>query len=319
MVEDSIHFEQNTFLRRIGEGFDVREAQDWFDYQLGEEVDGYMSFTRGVWNIIIDGRMGFPATFCHDADRLLALQHDFRMEVYQGACGQAFIDTLQRLGWTGDPPYEAYNIMLLRVIDVLKAGQRSRDPLDYSREVALEVVREAYRLCNSITLPEERLVDLAQLYLEEASEPRSSIVQRLHGRLSFQLAELMDEEVEILMGLTPLQMLNYLNPGPLKVGTTEVYGMLSIARRAAHIAVLHWKIWGPILYEQPRHVLPAASELPEASGVLSMVGLTPQGTLPEVTEDSRSRMISRRSSTDATLGSKTSRSRSTTDTSSEQG
>lgn len=319
MVEDSIHFEQNTFLRRIGEGFDVRDAQDWFDYQLGEEVDGYMSFTRGVWDMIVDGRLGFPATFCHDTDRLLALQHKFHLELFQDACSQAFVDTLHRLGWTREPSYEAYNRVVTRAVAIFKDGQQRRSPGQYNREVALEIVREAYRLCSLTDLPDERLVNFSQIHLEDATEPSSSVFQRLHGRLSFELAELMDEEVEVLMELTPLQMLNYLNPGPVSTESSGQSGMVNIAKRAAHISVLHWKIWGPILYQQPPHHMPTALELPSSSDVLSLVGLTPQGTLPGVMEDGPRPGSSRRSSTEAVIQSKDSRSRSTTDTNSEQG
>ena len=326
MVEDSIHFEQNTFLHRISEGFDVRDARDWFDYHSGEEVDGYMNFARGVWDMIVDGRAGFPVTFCHDTERLLVLQRDFRMELFQEACGQTFIDTLHRLGWTGTPPYEAYNMMLTRVIAVLKDSRGS----DYNREVALEVVREAYRLCNMTTLPDERVVDFSRLYLREASKPTSSVFQRLHGRLSFALAELVDEEVEILMDLTPLQMLDSLNPEPVDNSPSEAHGLINIAKRTAHIAVLHWKIWGPILYEQPRLNFPSASELPECSDVLSKAGLTPHGTPFEAVEDgprprtSRETSIlrprtSRESSTETVLGSIDSSTRPASSANSERG
>ena len=207
------------------------------------------------------------------------------MELYQEACNQAFADTLQRLGWIGMPPSDSYSKMLTRILALIAARGR-RNPAAYNREVALEVVQEAYHLCNFKSLPDERLVTLAQVHLQQATNLTSTVYGETRDLLGNDLADLVDQEVKDLIDLTPLQMLNHLSPGPLNSETTcSLHGLSNIAKRTAHIAVLHWRIWGPILYEQPRLAKAAASELSECPDVLALAGLTPQGALAELVEE----------------------------------
>ena len=207
------------------------------------------------------------------------------MELYQEACNQAFADTLQRLGWIGMPPSESYSRMLTRILALID-GRSRRNPAAYNREVALEVVKEAYHLYNFKLLPDERLVTLAQLHLQQVTTLTSSVYGETRDLLGNDLADLVDQEVKDLLSLTPLQMLNHLNPGPLNSETAcGMHGLSNIAKRTAHIAVLHWRIWAPILYEQPLLAKAAASELSECPDVLSLAGLTPQGALAELVEE----------------------------------
>lgn len=288
LVDDSIHFEQNNFLRKISEGWDVEGAREWFAFHCenaATEESRLMCFTRAIIDIITDHRKAFPTTLGHDVDRLLVLRTDFYMELYQEACNQAFVDTLHRMGWIGMLPSNAYSRMLGRVVGILDKPGR-RNPSDYNEEVALEVVHEAYRLCNFKALPDERLVKSARLQLQEASSPGSTMYEEIRDLLGYDLTDLVGNEVKDLIHLTPLQMLNHLNPGPLSSGTTcGMHGLITIARRTAHIVVLHWRIWGPILYEQPRHASLAAAAPSASPDVLSLAGFTPQGTLAELVEE----------------------------------
>ena len=233
--------------------------------------------------MVTDRTKTLPTTLGHDVDRLLVLQTDFYVELYQEACNQAFADTLQRLGWIGMPPSDSYSRMLARTLALIdKRGRRN----PAASEVALEVVQEAYHLCNFKTLPDERLVTLAQLHLQQATNLTSTVYKETRDLLGNDLADLVDQEVKDLLTLTPLQMLNHLNPGPLSSETTcGMHGLSNIAKRTAHIAVLHWRIWAPILYEQPRLAKSAALELSECPSVLSLAGLTPQGALAELVEE----------------------------------
>ena len=183
------------------------------------------------------------------------------------------------------PPSNSYSRMLTRILALID-GRGRRNPAACNREVALEVVQEAYNLCSFKTLPDERLVTLAQLHLQQATNLTSTVYGETRDLLGNDLADLVDQEVKELLNLTPLQMLNHLNPGPLGSETTcGMHGLSNIAKRTAHIAVLHWRIWAPILYEQPQLSKAAASELSGCPDVLSLAGLSPQGALAELVEE----------------------------------
>ena len=251
--------------------------------------------------MVVDSTPVFPPTFGHDIGRLLHLQSDFAVEVYQEACSQAFTYTLHRLGWHGTPPYAASSRMLCHVLDLLKDSTCRNARLDFEA-VALEVVQQAYNLCRNTALPHEYLVNSAQLHLLETTNLNTTTSQDVRTALGRDLADLVHCEVANLINLSPLQMLDYLSPGSCGTESTAgAYGMVNIAKRTAHIAVLHWKTWAPILYEQPRPTDATLSNRLKSVDIISPGGTAAQCRPVKPVEAGPRQGISRSSSTSSEL------------------
>ena len=88
-----------------------------------------------------------------------------------------------------------------------------------------------------------------------ASDPNTSVHETLRSYLAEDLQELIKREVETIKGFTPMQISDrYLPVGSAQVPSrslTQDTELLLVAQQIAHISVLHWRVWAPILYEQP--------------------------------------------------------------------
>ena len=78
----------------------------------------------------------------------------------------------------------------------------------------------------------------------------------LRTSLAMDLADKVDDEVSAIGDLTPEQLTRRLLPRqPGFEVRSESEALVHIAKRIAHIAELHWRVWGPILYQRPVDVV----------------------------------------------------------------
>ena len=149
---------------------------------------------------------------------------------------------------------QAYDDLYYRVSIIATAGDLSYNRQRQTEIVALEIARHAYRMCNIHSVPNSEVLASTERYLEENSDPLSNVFEDSENFLGDQLQALVEQEAEAIQNLTPVQMMNRQLPREFSQGTDvnhERMSLASIAKRIAHIAVLHWRVWTPILYEQP--------------------------------------------------------------------
>lgn len=197
----------------------------------------------------------FPPTLILDHNRLRILQLDFQALFYQAACQKTLEQTLESIGWTGEILPRSDADLFLRVAVLISDQQL---PYDYGPErknVALEIVKAAYKVCSNRGLPISEDLNFAYCYLRRCCNPNEPAFGDLQGSLAIKLKDKVDEEMRATKHLTTVQLMRRLLPQkpPFAVGS-ETEGLINIAKRISHIAELHWRIWGPILYEQPVHV-----------------------------------------------------------------
>ena len=259
MVDDNIHFEQRYFLRSIAEGLlNVKQLLEWYntvvrdDLRNADSSDDYITdFARAVIGIVSDNDPS-PPTFVFDFDRIRVLQIQFRKCMYQMICREAFSRSLWQLGYTATVPANAYHTLLYRISNLNERNGSSSHSSLKTDDVALEIVREAYHLRGIEALPDEVFAEGTRHWLLQAWNVESPIYQDLEYHLSNILDELVDEQLGQIAKLTPLQILNHsttLQP-PLETGK-ELDGIKGMAQSIAHITILHWRVWSPILYLQP--------------------------------------------------------------------
>ena len=270
-----MHFEQTVFLRLILHDGNLRNAHSWFNAfeAKSENLDNrprgpqFSTFLRGVVDLIATNNHNYPSTFEHDFDRLRLLQLDFQSCLTETACRETFIETLHQLGQTRLPSAKVCDGLLARILYLITGpgSSPSPSPVQHAKDVALEIVRECYEISGNRSLPSDAHLHETETRLLEYWNQASAVFDELQDDISTDLAELVDQEVRVIMHKSPLQMLNHLNPPPPHISVSQLHlqrqpwapesrfqsSLLSIAKRVAHIAVLHWRVWAPILYEQP--------------------------------------------------------------------
>lgn len=251
LLEDSIQYEQNQILDRIAAGWSISHECRWFEagYDHPENEDGFLMFKDRVINMIVSHTRNFPVTFSGDYDRLYALQHDFRLCHYHAACVATFRTTLQRLGWKGRLSFQS-QVQCMQNIWAVIAGLGEGFKFSTHRAVILQIASEALKVCGKAPIPDHETESIATRSLLQALDESGAVKSRVWD----ELARVVHLEAGIIFDMTPLGILNRYDPGPPIPGEdyrTKELSLDALAKRAAHVIVLHWRVWAPILYNQP--------------------------------------------------------------------
>lgn len=296
MVDDTVDFEQRYFLRMMSSNsaaLDLPKACAWSDGLVAngglQERNGESRmtlFVKSIIDLVLTTTAGnFPLTFMFDDERLRILQSDLQSCVCQEACIQ-IMRCIVHQGGRVDLPSRDCDRLLKRIISVVGPDTSRHSWARNASAVALEILRAVYELRNFEGLPDETLLEEIEARLQEFWDLDSAAYGGVEDHLYPDLKALVKQEIEAVEHLTPLQILNYCSPGPYDSSAEENNEpLLSIARRIAHIGVLHWRVWAPILYEQQHPngfsrlaVGSAAVNLPNGAAELSK---TRSGSLRE--------------------------------------
>lgn len=257
MVDATVAFEQKDFLRRMTEGWDVSRARTWFvrERHGKGQPSGAMVLAPAVTKLIVTNSEHLPPTFTLDYIRLRTLQKDFEDLMYQTACRWTMEEVLSSLDWKTSIPQSAYDSLFARICIITSADETRSSALTMMEDVALEIVRIAYELCYISNLPSAKDLDFAASNLEYSSDASTSVFKDLQSYLAEDLHDMIDAEVQSTKDLTPMQIANRYVPAlsvhPSPQTITEQTQLRRLAQQISHISVLHWRVWGPLLYEQP--------------------------------------------------------------------
>ena len=253
LLDDSIEFEQKHIAKYIAAGWDVTRDRCWFKYvhPYPEVSDRYWMFKEAFLNMIAIPIANYPRTFMSDYERLRQLQLDFRICHHQLACSQAFSSVLRLLGFASRQSEEVHRPLLQRVL-MIAANLGREFNFGPHPDIVLEIVREAYVLSNIRRLPDIRVLAYVENFLEQTSNPASTLHRNIVQELRNELRSKINEELNLISNWTPLQILNRLHAPSLEARySRDGVGLEGLARRSAQMIVLHWKVWAPILYNHP--------------------------------------------------------------------
>ncbi|KAI4137591.1 MAG: hypothetical protein L6R39_007195 [Caloplaca ligustica] len=259
LLEDSIQYEQSQILDRMAAGWPISHERRWFEagYEQPETEDSFLMFKESLVNLVVSHTGSFPVTFTGDYDRLYALQHDFRLCHYHAACVVAFRSTLQRLGYSRPLSFGS-QVQCMQNIWAVITGLGQSFAFEPHTEIVLQIVTEAFHVCNILALPDSRTLFHTTLSFEQALSATGVV----HKRVWDELARIVHLEVGAIFDMTPLEILNRYDPGPSMPGEdrTKELSLDALAKRTAHVIVLHWRVWAPLLYNQPGAEAEAAAE-----------------------------------------------------------
>ena len=257
MVDSTVEFEQQDFLRRITEGWEVSQAHAWFAKERQNRMasSGLLTLALSITGLITTDSTTLPSTFTLDYIQLRSLQMQFKELTYQSACRWTFEEVLDSLHWARSIPQRSYVDLSAQISAISSDDELSYDHLRRNEEVALQIVREAYKLCNIRRIPNSDDIEFAASNLIHASDPSTTVFKDLQTYIEEDLSDMVDREIRAINDLTPMQISNRYLPkissqvlSPLITQETE---LLRAAQQIAHISVLHWRVWAPILYDQP--------------------------------------------------------------------
>ncbi|KAH7061364.1 T-complex protein 11-domain-containing protein [Macrophomina phaseolina] len=285
LIEDTINFEQKYHLDRIARRrILIERSQCWFTQHAitcrsipadrGARDRGLRVIVRGLLSLLTssDRQGSFPETFYLDFDRLRILRAEFRDQVYLGVATETFKSLLRRIGFTRSVPDNYVQalreaVSAIVVVNEVAGTSSNQHWLVNIDNISLEIVRHALSLngaeaCYNAELVEataDRLrylirPEFGMVFHEQASAMRESLTARvMNSTESF----VSSSPVDIFNSLINSHGSSAANTVPApsfatqeERGGPEAGFLDDIARRVAHIAVLHWRIWGSIVYSQ---------------------------------------------------------------------
>ncbi|KAL6714869.1 Protein SOSEKI 1 [Lecanora helva] len=254
MIDSTVEFEQKDFLDRISHGWDVTPARTWFTRQRREprRNSGLHTLAASVADLIVGKANVLPPTLTLDYVRMRTLQLRFENLMYQAACRWTLEELVELRSQRSIPP-QSYDDLFSRIAIITSDEESRSQPSRQTENVTLEIVREAYRVSGLHRLPMPQDLESTESNLLHASDPSTSVSNQLRRYLAEDLNELIEEELQAIKDLTPVQIATryILNGTPDMQRVTERAELRSMAQRIAHISVLHWRVWGPIMYDLP--------------------------------------------------------------------
>ena len=281
-MEDTIPFQQDFFAKRIIDGkVGPESCRDWYDrarqrhlswsnsFSTPTNEDGYASLIYGMIAsfFAVPSTSALPKSFLYDLKRLEQLRvdtHDLR----HLRTGLVVFDELHSWLGSGQPTSvssEVYTQLQSRILAIVDEQTEVGDPWQISSaDVALEITRAAYAFCghSRVVVPDCliqstlcRMIDLVSGHTSQGM----FIWESLQEDLTFKAIH----HAQIFNDMTPLAVSNaqqqWQQQREQQTSFRPLPEVEDVARRVAHVGILHWKIWANLVYLDDGEV--ASSEL----------------------------------------------------------
>jgi T-complex protein 11 len=179
------------------------------------------------------------------------LQEDIQDMVYLHICIQAFNSFLRQRFGTRIVALKTYATLQWRVTTIIENDEsesRSESWQAQLGDVAMEITRFAYAECGleDSEIPDDDFERTTRDLQGAFTHTFGSLANELHARLeerTFAHAAIFRERSPLQISEAQKQWQESRQDGKLWRADVE-----DVAKRAAHIAVLHWKIWAGLVY-----------------------------------------------------------------------
>ncbi|KZF25726.1 Tcp11-domain-containing protein [Xylona heveae TC161] len=264
LIEDTINFEQRYFLSNIANlQIGIRHATDWYrntgltlrsqltrrkgadkEPHLARFLDALIATTFSATTI-----RRLPDPFRFDAERIQLLHADIRGTIMLDICSRLYSCLLQSSGYNRPTTGQTINSLHDSIISIVTTGESSAKWTGDAGNIASEIVRFASKTCN-ISIPSQcDYVEQLERHLKDGFRQDSELYVASQLRLEERLSLLVDEYVQTCSSLSELEIFNLADPRKVgQISDVGFRGLNDIAVRLAHIGILHWRVWGPLLY-----------------------------------------------------------------------
>ncbi|TID15550.1 Tcp11-domain-containing protein [Venturia nashicola] len=262
LIEDTINFEQTYHVSRmLRKRYDIKYARSWYlegkkNLQRipltaswpNRDVEGFVSAL--YQSLLPDSTIALPDTFLLDSDRLRLLRVDLDALIRERICCDLLDQMVRKKGKFCSAIAKSTFKKDLQVIIC-----EGRNPIKWDiHSISVELTRHTLRECGTTAKIDAALTRFADHNLSEAfSTPsiRATFATSHKCALSKELFTL----VKSLLRSSLWDIFNNLVPPTLPSGTIPLPPpsfkkdrQNDVLQRITHIAVLHWRTWENIVY-----------------------------------------------------------------------
>lgn len=254
----------------------------------GDDFDPVATLFQGLFDFLLDfdHPTSFPETLQFDTERLLQLRVDLQDLINLEICYYIMDSLLSRQGRHHPLQPQVYANLQSRILSLLEDNDgyhgSHKEPCWQSNigSIALEIGRVACFACGCHSVPDD-VISVIERTLTTCFSGDSAVFQYYQKSVRDRLEAATFALAKDYMHMSPLSICESQRARPcLNSGQGQIpppapppqqhqqtpqqfrYADYdAIARRLAHIGVLHWRVWAPLLYAREE------AAAPEAGGV----------------------------------------------------
>ncbi|KAI9930884.1 hypothetical protein MW887_010535 [Aspergillus wentii] len=267
LIEDTVPFLQEYFQNKIErENFRVESSRVWYQ-ELREHELHNMDRTKpvdGFWpvSVMLNGLSdlllqfhdpeGFPETFIFDSDRLWQLRSSLQNLINLDISWYIFESYIHTQKRYLSAPVETYATFRSRIGSLMEENEDcprgSPRWLQNVRCVALEIARLACAACRNDTVVSDDVIVPIERALEWHLSNDSELFQYFQNSMQEKLIAATFASAKKYLNMSPLAICESQRSYPQATLIQHQYDIERISMRLAHMGVLHWRVWAPILY-----------------------------------------------------------------------
>lgn len=268
-MEDTISFQQKFFAKRIMDGkIDAGPCGDWYNqvrqqrpllpYSTAPSLHAYASLIHGMIGTLFSnaGTRVLPKSFQFDLKRLERLRVDVQ-DLIHLKTGRIVFDELRSWLVSGQPmsvTSDTYAELQSRMLAIVDEQQEDGDLWQISLpDVALEITRAACASCGqSQAIIPDFLIRSTLLRIRDLISGQQPETSFIWDTAREELTREAIHHAQVFYDMTPLAISeaqqNWQQQQEQRTSFRPLPYAEDIARRLAHVGVLHWKIWANLVY-----------------------------------------------------------------------
>lgn len=195
---------------------------------------------------------GFPETFIFDSDRLWQLRTTIQNLVNVDISWYIFESYVHTQKRYLSEPAEMYSTFRSRILSLMEEneGWHRASPgwRKNVRCIALEIARLACAACYGNDGVSDEVIGPIEAAVEWHLSNESELFQYFQGAMQEKVFKTTSEFARKYLNMSPLAICESQRSLPASSLPQQQYDLERIAMRLAHMGVLHWRVWAPILY-----------------------------------------------------------------------
>ena len=289
MVEDTVRFLQHHFLGRLrANTINAERARRWylglprrgsFHQSSQNQPDSFEpvgTLFRGILSLLVcyDHPKFFPDTFEFDAGRLFRLRIDIQDNICLEICYQVFRELVVKCNQHAPVQADEYASLRFGIRSVLDGPITGVECPRWQKNisgVALEIARALSTRelkdtengdsgCRSrVATLDGNIIQLIEKTLESSFNSESPRYRHVQEHIQRRLETETFCLAKRYLAMSPLEMCE---AQLQRKGSDYPADVESVAKRLAHIGVLHWKVWAPLLYVREAPPTPESGNAP---------------------------------------------------------
>ncbi|RMJ27815.1 cAMP-mediated signaling protein SOK1 [Aspergillus sp. HF37] len=263
LVEDTVPFLREYFQSKIErDNFEVEASRSWYldllrDGNADRSADSFWPVSvmlHGLAELLLqfDHPEEFPETFIFDSDRLWQLRASIQNLVNVDISWYIFESYVHTQKRYLSEPAEIYSTFRYRILSLMEEneGWHRASPgwRKNVRCIALEIARLACAACYDNDVVSDEVIGPIEEAVEWHLSNESELFQYFQGAMQEKVFKTTSEFARKYLNMSPLAICESQRSLPASSLPQQQYDLERIAMRLAHMGILHWRVWAPILY-----------------------------------------------------------------------